>query len=233
MITVYTICFNEEFMLPYFIRHYRTIFPGCHIVVYDNESTDKTVEIAISKSCEVRTYKTDGKLDDNTYLRIKNNCWKDAQTDWVLIADCDELCCIGEKELKHQDSSGVSIVRFHGWNMVNLSDDLKMSDIKHGIRSASYDKAYLFNKNYISDINYNPGCHTCAPSGYVEYGKDSFVCCHYKYIHPDYMVNRHRMFAARLSDENLKRGYGGHYLYSEEQIREEFNQARKQAIKII
>jgi len=35
--TIYTITYNEELMLPYFIRHYRLRFPNCKIVVYDNE----------------------------------------------------------------------------------------------------------------------------------------------------------------------------------------------------
>lgn len=234
MITVYTICFNEEFMLPHFIAHYRSRFPDCKIVVYDNESTDRTVEIALANDCEVRTYKTGGKLDDTTYLQIKNNCWKDAKTDWVLIADCDELCNIYEVQLKQRNRAGVTMIPFHGFNMVNLNDDMNFESIAYGVRAPSYDKAYLFNRKHIKEINYGPGCHSCAPQGYVDYGKQvPQNVYHYKYLNPDYMVNRHKVFASRLSAENLKRGYGGHYLYTEEQIRNEFAEARKQAIKIL
>jgi glycosyltransferase involved in cell wall biosynthesis len=44
--TVFTITYNEELMLPYFVNHYRSRFTNCKIVVYDNESIDKTVDIA-------------------------------------------------------------------------------------------------------------------------------------------------------------------------------------------
>jgi hypothetical protein len=47
------------------------------------------------------------------------------------------------------------------------------------------------------------------------------------------MVKRHAIFAARLSDKNLQKGYGGHYLYGEAAIRKEFDEARKIAKKII
>jgi glycosyltransferase involved in cell wall biosynthesis len=46
MVTIYTITYNEELMIEFFINHYRKKFPGCEIVVFDNYSTDKTVEIA-------------------------------------------------------------------------------------------------------------------------------------------------------------------------------------------
>ena len=53
MITIYTIAYNEEVMLPFMIKWYRERFPECKIVVYDNFSTDKTEEIALSNDCQV------------------------------------------------------------------------------------------------------------------------------------------------------------------------------------
>lgn len=78
-ITIYTLTYNEAYMLPHFIAHYRRNFPDCRIVVYDNESTDNTRQIAETAGCEVRINATGGKLDDMRYLEIKNNCWKELQ----------------------------------------------------------------------------------------------------------------------------------------------------------
>ena len=36
MITIYTITYNEEFIIPYFIKWYRDIFVDCKIIIYDN-----------------------------------------------------------------------------------------------------------------------------------------------------------------------------------------------------
>ena len=56
MITVYTMAYNEEVFLQYMIDHYRSKFPNCHIVVYDNQSTDRTIEIALRNNCEVQNF---------------------------------------------------------------------------------------------------------------------------------------------------------------------------------
>ena len=91
MITIYTITYNEEVVLPYFITWYRNRFPDCRIVVYDNYSTDNTEKIALEHNCEVIKYDTNNQLSDSKYLEIKNNCWKTANTDWVIVCDCDEF----------------------------------------------------------------------------------------------------------------------------------------------
>ena len=42
-ITLYTICYNEQEMLPYFLNHYSKMVDK--IVVYDNQSTDNSRQI--------------------------------------------------------------------------------------------------------------------------------------------------------------------------------------------
>jgi glycosyltransferase involved in cell wall biosynthesis len=233
MVTIYTVAYNESIMLPHFIKHYRTNFPECRIVVYDNMSTDDTVKIALENNCEVIPYDTGGKLSDLRYQEIKNNCWKNATTDWVLICDIDEVCDINCSDLQAEDTFGATIISFEGWNMINLKKNLDFNSITHGIRSTSYDKRYCFNKNFIREINYNMGCHAAEPQGVVIESEFTYRCRHYKYFNADYMVKRHALFASRLSEENIKIDAGTHYLYSEEQIRKEFSEARKQAIKIL
>ena len=232
MITIYTIAYNEAFMLPVFVQHYRRMFNNCRIVVYDNLSTDNTAQLARQLGCEVHRYDTNGKLDDLTYLTIKNNCWKSAQTDWVAVVDVDELIDVNLRTIIDMGNEGSSIARFEGYNMVNLADNMNITGINHGVRAADYDKAYLFNRSKITEINYGPGCHWCNPVGEVQYSANVYRCYHYKYINADYMIRRHKAFAQRLSDENKRKGYGGHYLNSGQQIRNEFNNARQQAVKL-
>jgi len=63
-------------MLPFMIKWYRERFPNCLIIVYDNESTDRSVQIALENNCKVISYSTNNQLSDSKYLEIKNNCWK-------------------------------------------------------------------------------------------------------------------------------------------------------------
>ena len=200
MITIYTIAYNEAFMLPVFVQHYRRMFNNCRIVVYDNLSTDNTAQLARQLGCEVHRYDTNGKLDDLTYLTIKNNCWKSAQTDWVAVVDVDELIDVNLRTIIDMGNEGSSIARFEGYNMVNLADNMNITGINHGVRAADYDKAYLFNRSKITEINYGPGCHWCNPVGEVKYSDKVYRCYHYKYINADYMILMHKAFAQRLSD---------------------------------
>lgn len=219
--TVYTICYNEEIMLPFFIEHYRRMFPNCHIVVYDNQSTDKSKEIALSYGCEVREYDSNNEIRDDLYLEIKNNCWKDAKTDWVLIADCDEICFINHRQLKQEEDLGSTIISFEGWNLITMSDDPDIIDLgmNVGSRAVQYDKYYCFNKLYIKEINYSAGCHYASPVGKIKLSDTKYTMCHYKALGLNYMINRHQEFGKRLSRKNKDMGWGFHYLDAEEQIR--------------
>lgn len=229
--TIITITYNEEFILPHFIKHYRTNFPNCRIIVYDNYSTDATVEIAKANGCEVVMYDTGGKLSDAKYLEIKNNAWKGIDG-WVIVCDADEFLDIDSNELRWMASNGVTLIEAEGYNMVNMTDELNFEAITNGRRSSSYDKIIAFDANKITDINYNAGCHSANPKGAI-YWLHNIRLRHYKYINIDYMIKRHNAYGERLSDENLKKGWGTHYLYSAEQITKEFNEARKNSIRIL
>jgi len=230
MITVYTMAYNEEVFLQYMIDHYRSRFPNCHIVLYDNESTDKTAQIAQNSNCEVRIFKTNNCVDDILITDLKNSCWKDAKTDWVLICDIDELLNINEQELKSEADQGFTIIRSEGWNMVNLEDNYDFANIKHGTRVPQYDKSYLFNKSQIKHMNYSAGCHASGPIGNAKYSNNIYKLWHYKCINPDYLVERYRVTANRLSDRNKKLGMGTYWLnQTEESVRAGFNGGREGA----
>ncbi len=228
MITIYTITYNEEFILPHFIKWYRDRFPNCRIIIYDNESTDNTVKIAYEMNCEVVFYSTNDKLVDSKYLEIKNNCWKDANTDWVIVCDADEFLNTDLNML----NTDQTIYKSKGYNMCNVTNLLTVSNIKHGIEAVQYDKCILFNKKYINEINYTPGCHSCNPKGAVIYGKIQPKLLHMKFINEEILVEKYKSYSSRLSEENLKNKWGYHYQEEENKLRESFKNHLKIA-KII
>ena len=221
MVTIYNISFNEEIILQKFIDHYKYQFPNCEIVIYDNQSTDKTKEIALKNGCKILEYNSNNEIRDDLYLEIKNNCWKDSNTDWVLIVDTDEFIYINEEQLKNEESLGKTIISFEGWNLITMSNnpDIIDLDLKWGSRAVQYDKSYLFNKKLIKKINYSAGCHYCAPKGKVQYSENKYLMCHWKALGLNYMINRHTEFGKRMSKQNLDKGWGVHYLDDSTQIR--------------
>ena len=232
MITIYTVTYNESLLIQFMIDHYRTRFPGCRIVVYDNTSTDETVKIALNNSCEVISFDTNNQYQDRRLMDIKNSCWKEAKTDWVLMCDLDELLDINEAELKMEENSGTSIIRSEGYDMVDMEDKLNIAGMKYGARDADHDKSCLFNKKFIQEINYGIGCHECSPQGIIAYSKKPYKLYHYCFINENMTVEKRRAYGARLSPENLETGWSGHYLFTPEETHNEYVDARNRAIKV-
>jgi len=224
MIEIFAIIYNEEIILQKFINHYRERFPNCEITIYDNMSTDNSRQIAIENSCKIINYNSNNEIRDDLYLEIKNNCWKKANTSWVLIADADEFLDINQEQLKKEDCS---IILSKGYNMINLEDDLIFDNIKFGIRAKQYDKYYLFNKSKIKEINYEAGCHSANPKGEIKFSKNVYNLFHYTMLSEQYLINRYRRNFERLSKENKKYGWGIQYSDSEQTIRDRFTTAKK------
>ena len=224
-IQIYTITYNEEYMLPFFIKWYRNRFPDCKIVVYDNMSTDNTVQIAKDNNCEVILYDTNNQLSDSKYLEIKNNCWKNAETDWVLVCDVDELLDIKSEDL----NTDQTLFKSKGYNMCNVGNVEDILTIRHGIEAVQYDKVLCFNKLYIKEINHTPGCHSCNPIGDVIYTSKRPKLLHMKFINEDLLVEKYKSYASRLSEENKAKQWGYHYSEQEQSLRESFKNHLKLA----
>lgn len=226
MITIYTMAFNEETVLQFMLDHYRARFPACHIILRNNESTDNTVKIAKDNNCEIIDHNTNGFHDDFDLRDLKNNCWKDAKTDWVLIIDPDELLDINEKQLKEEEALGTTLIKPIGFEMINMEDNYDLAGIKYGLVWPEYGKTCLFNKKYITDINYNCGAHVSKPVGQVQFNTNSYNLFHYKWINPDYIVERFAATATRMSVLNKKYKMGWENLEPATKIRQEFQSRR-------
>ena len=217
MIKIYTICYNEELLLPFFIDWYKSRL-DCEIVVYNNYSTDSSKEIALSKGCTVVDWDSGNQIRDDLYLAIKNNCWKNHQG-WVGIMDVDEILDV------YPESLTGTIVQGIGYNMVNLNDRIYLNEIKYGVRDIVYDKMFMFDTRHISEINYEAGCHRANPVGNVEVSRAN--CYHFKYLSADYLVDRYKMYNERLSDINKEHKWGFQYEAEEAYIREHFEIMQK------
>jgi len=232
MITVYTVTYNEELLIQFMIDHYRERFPGCRIVLYDNMSTDDTVKIALANACEVIPFDTNNEFQDRRNMEIKNSCWKDAKTDWVLTCDLDELFDINEAELKIEEAFGASMIRCELYDMINMEDSLDIAGMKYGVKADFPGKFCLFNKKLISEINYSPGAHKCNPVGTVCYSKKAYGGYHYASVNENLTIEKFKIYRARLSPENIKMGWGIQYFMTPEEIRKEYADLRSQVIKV-
>ncbi len=240
IIHAYTIAFNEEVLMPHFLKHYTSFCES--VFVYDNFSTDKTIDICSKyENVEVFNYGTNNQIRDDIYLKLKNEVWKKSKgkADFVIVCDVDEFVYHPSliSILQHAYSEQVSVIRCEGYNMFTkvlpLESNILFKDFQYGTREKNFDKALIFNPNLIDEINYDFGAHNCCPVGKVRYNNFSIALLHYKFITLGYLINRYKLFESRLSSYNKKLKLGYHYSHSRFKITREFNFIKNNSQNII
>lgn len=225
---VYAICYNEEILLPYFLRHYSKFCRN--IFIYDNMSTDRSPEICSQNPKVTRIqYNSGNQIRDDIYLDIKNNCWKNSDADWVIVCDIDEFV-VGSFDPEH-----CTIVSPDWWEM--FSDKIPKGDrqlyeiIDQGVCLGQATKSIMFKPGSLKEINYIPGCHANNAQGDVRLLQTGTVkLLHYKYLTLQYVLDRYALFASRLSEQNRKNGWGFHYEFSREKVEQYYNEIDRKSV---
>jgi hypothetical protein len=212
---VYLLCHNEEVLLPHAIEHYRRRVPGVTFTILDNESDDRSVEIARGLGCTVQTFSTGGKLDDVILRDLKNDVWKHIADGWVIVADMDEWLCVTEADLAREERSGTTLLRTFGLNVFGESasavlDDIDLHALNTGQPHPPESKAICFRRPQIAEMNYRVGAHVSAPAGEVRWSRRTYLLKHIAWPGETFMVHKHQLRYARGKEQQAL-GLGAHY----------------------
>lgn len=196
--------------------------------MYDNFSSDNSVDICKLLGIEVRTFGKQGELNDLHYLEVKNNCWKEQKNtgvDYVIVVDADEF-------LFPDVLKGTAPV-VNGYDM--CSEDLPIDSIEEintGVNSINYSKQCIFDPTNISEINYNFGCHSNNIKGLVT-RKGRCRLLHFRNIGGiDRLLQRHEEYKNRMSLLNKANRLGVHYTYTNEKKIMEWNTLKDNSKKL-
>ena len=214
-IHVFTLSYNESALIPHMVHHYKTYMPSCTITVYDNESTDDSVEKAKALGCNVISWNSNGISDENIRITMRNSVWKGVEKGWIFMVDMDEFICVTERELCEEEKKGTTILKINGLNMIGDSNTLDLTDIDlqnitKYVPSSAESKNVCFLREKIKDMNYGCGSHTCKPSGIVKYSSTIYNNKHMEYVGLPYITNK---MVQRYERSHLmrKKGWGTHY----------------------
>lgn len=195
MISVYTVVWNEEFMLPHFLKHYEKV--AKRIVVVDDHSSDKTPEIA----------KAHPKV---TYVKKDTEGWNEQETSdifsdlalqfggWAVCVDADEFI----QGLETLGRPKGQIFKTIGYMMVGetgrLEDCFK-------VRMKTFDKPVVFDGRV--EVKFGDGRHTVN----LPTTDSNLELWHYKYPSREYYLERNlaaypRIMDKQMMDYRIKRG---------------------------
>jgi len=226
-IHVFLLCFNESALLPHTVSHYKKYIPSCKITIYDNESTDNSVEIANRLGCSVISWGSDNIINDFKYVEIKNNCWKSIKTGWIIMADMDEFLCVTEDELKEEMKQGVTILNVRGYDMIGESvttdlADIDLQDICKYVDNHQESKKLCFLRENVNEMNYDIGAHRCNPIGHIKYSSKHYINKHMSSLGLLFLKNK---IIQRYNRAHVMRNYGLalHYTEDVSKIEENYN----------
>ncbi len=223
-IEVHIVCYNEEFILPYTLRHYKTF--ASRIVVHDGGSTDRSKAICAEAGVEVQHWDTGGQINDELLRILKETCWLNTNAHWVIVVDADELTYFPQgvaATLSAQQGLGTPVIKCRGFEMESptlpAGDGQIYDEINHGAPDDRwYGKPCVIQRHLIRSIHFTHGAHECdaelqnrqrfrprtaqTPPVYL---------LHFKHIGPVERVGeRYDGNKSRFSEVNKRHGFGWH-----------------------
>jgi len=225
-VEVYTFTYNDSAHIEHLIRWYSARFKNLKITVFDNESTDDTVAKAKSLGCTIVSHGGSESVGIEKFIELKHKCLEISQSEYTLICDIDELLDVSDSDLLEYQPT---IVQGIGYHMVG-DGETDYENICKGVRDPFYDKCLLFKRDKVLEINYSPGAHTCKPTfaqGHVseEYLRRNLY--HFRWLSLEFVVERYKRNAKRITEADRKKGYAVQYFLGEEKLVEQYSDARK------
>ena len=244
------LCKNEEDIIPWCIQYWSRI--ADKVIVYDNHSTDSSVEL-LSKYdwIEIRTFDSDGQDDvlqkevkERAYLEFKDEC------SILIISDMDEV-------FYFNDFKAVgSVLIDEGYNcMVTpiyslcedekpIYDDSKLlhqicnkfykQKMNHMQGFEEYSKISIFNTKITDKVNMSPGQHyvNTVPSMRIMLTYNGF-CLHIdKGFGIDYKYRVRQRMNDNLSVTNKRAKMCIEYSQGYEELKKEYEENQKKSFDI-
>lgn len=129
-ISVLTFCYNENFLMPYFLRHY-SFADRIHVIV-DADTNDGMRECFVGNSrVTTEEYRFPDMMDDILKVARINEVARSIDTDWLIVVDADEFVFSatgeGVRPFLARQSKEVNVVVSKMWQIYRHRTDEDLS----------------------------------------------------------------------------------------------------------
>lgn len=243
IIHLYTRCWNDAHMLPFFFKHYDSWVDRYYI--YDDGSDDGSIDLLRAHPRVV--IRSQPPLSDpqsrvESQRRLQNEIWKESrgQADWVVLTDLDEHLYHPEilPYLEECRNNSVTVIPALGFEMISKSfpshaEETLFDICTTGAPSRSCTKVGIFNPDKISETNFAHGRHRGKLSGLVLAPKtDQLLLFHFHYLDFDRVVSRHKRYLARQRSKDIENNWGIQYTWSDATLREKWADIERSAVDV-
>jgi hypothetical protein len=230
-------------MLPFYMSHYAAF--ADEIFIADDGSTDGSLDyLSQFPQVTVSRFENSGNSFVEAAQAHNDQCWKNSRgkADWVILCNVDEHVYHPRMReyLEQATKAGVNSLPAIGYDMV--SDDFPDDDgksrlcelVTRGITSKAYTKLSFFNPNAFEEMNFGPGRHKLEPVGnVVGVSTVSLKMLHFKFMGPEYVIERHALLGARLKEGDIQNDYGSHYFKPAEEVYERVAFMKERAVNVL
>ena len=198
-IDVYVMVYNEEFLLPYFLKHYGSF--AQNIYAFYDKSPDNSRKI-LSQHPKVTIIDLEEHGLNEGYwiseLWTKYEEFSRGKADWVVLVDVDEFLYHSNlmEVLKREKELGTQLIQPQGFTM--FSEALPTTtgqiydEIKNGLPDYWATQCCLFDPDIY--IRFRPGCHSVLElQNNISFKKGKLIgvkMLHYRYFGRKYLEDR-------------------------------------------
>ena len=213
-VDVFTMGYNEEKILPHFIKHYKQFCRN--ITFYNNCSTDNSVDICKSNGVEVIDTGLD-EINELEYIRVKQNSYLNSKADFVVVVDTDEFVYHPDilKLLKYYKEQSITLPKVRGYTKATddgyPTEGLLTDKVKTGIVAINYAKRCIFDPRL--RMGWGIGMHSLIScNGPVKESEQQDISIlHYKFLDREETHKRKLDYANRISQFNKNNSFATHY----------------------
>lgn len=240
---LYTICWNEADILPFFFRHYDPWVD--RYIVFDNGSTDDSIEL-LTQHRRVELRKFPWSKDRSFVLSqqdLYNNVWKESRglADWVVITAIDEHLHVPQRAMSDFllgcARAGTTCVPALGYQMISEDfpqphETLCLSRTR-GAPWRHMNKLSLFNPLALQETHYETGRHKALPVGRIVFPRrDQLLLLHYKLIGFERTYQHNAREVAGLREYDLAKNWQRPYAFSRDEMRAYWNTFARNAVDV-